>query len=150
MNPQQLANLHARCFTVPRPWSAAEFSAILETTGIFLCSRTQGFLIGRMAGPEVELLTLAVDPVERRKGIARSLLQEFEKSAAYRGAQSAFLEVAEQNFSAILLYKNAGYAQLGSRKDYYKGLTGQKQAALVFSKKLHPNKQSKLPESSSF
>lgn len=119
MIPEQLATLHARCFAVPRPWHAAEFSALLETAGCFLLIRPVGFLLGRAIAGEAELLTLAVDPDARRRGTGRSLTQEFALAAKERGAKQMFLEVASDNLPAQFLYKSQGWEELGQRPDYY-------------------------------
>lgn len=87
--------------------------------------------MGRHAGPEVELLTLAVHPDARRKGIGRHLLAEFRAAAASRGAQEIFLEVTENNDAARGLYHWGGFFDVGIRKDYYAGSKGEKQTAIV-------------------
>jgi ribosomal-protein-alanine N-acetyltransferase len=120
MTPEALAALHRRCFdAAPRPWSAAEFAALLETPGTLLVTREGGFALGRLAGPEVEILTLAVDPAARRRGVATGLVSELEAAAAARGAREAFLEVASGNTAARALYARLGYAPTGLRRGYY-------------------------------
>jgi len=59
-DPESLARLHGACFTAPRPWSAAEFAALLASPGVILVSGAAGFARGRTAADEAELLTLAV------------------------------------------------------------------------------------------
>ena len=66
MTPKALAQLHAACFTTPRPWAADEFAALLATPGILLLTADDGFLLGRVAAGEAELLTLAIDPALHR------------------------------------------------------------------------------------
>ena len=136
MKPGELAVLHARCFTTPRPWLENEFADLLASGQVFLCTRAKGFLIGRIAGPEAELLTLAVDPDHRRLGIGRKLVDEFEETALGRGAGQAFLEVSSANVPAITLYKTMGYREVGYRKDYYALPSGQKISALVLTRDL--------------
>ena len=98
MTPGALAALHARAFTdAPRPWSAAEFAALLAAASTLLVARGEGFALGRVAGPEAELLTLAVDPGARRRGLGRALVGAFEATAAARGAEEVLLEVAVTN-----------------------------------------------------
>ncbi|WP_136648707.1 GNAT family N-acetyltransferase [Paracoccus aeridis] len=119
MSPADLAALHARCFTHPRPWSADEIAAIASLPGAFLLVRPRAFLIGRTAADEAELLTLAVDPGARRQGLGRALVQEFDAVAAMRGAARGFLEVASDNAAAQALYAAAGWARTGRRRGYY-------------------------------
>ena len=136
MTPADLAAIHAACFTVPRPWSAAEFSDLLKSRNIFQCDLPAGFALGRIAGPEAELLTLAVLPDAQGKGLGRYLVRVFETESRLRGASEAFLEVAIGNDSAIHLYRTEGYRKSGIRKDYYDGPNGAKVTCLVMRKDL--------------
>jgi ribosomal-protein-alanine N-acetyltransferase len=70
---------------------------------------------------EAELLTIAVDPAHRRQGLGRTLVEAFLAEARQRGAETAFLEVAEDNTAARTLYTAAGFTQTGRRKGYYRG-----------------------------
>ena len=120
MTPKALAALHARCFPAhPRPWSAAEFSDLIGNRLNFLLIRPQGFLLGRVVADEAELLTLAVAPEARRRGVGRALLAEFAHTSHARGAREAFLEVASDNAPAIALYASADWQRAGTRRGYY-------------------------------
>jgi ribosomal-protein-alanine N-acetyltransferase len=138
VTPKQLAEIHAECFTLPRPWSESEFLDLLRSRNIFQCTVPVGFGLGRVAGPEAELLTLAVRPPDQGKGYGRQLLREFEAEAILRGATEAFLEVVVENDAAIHLYRSEGYADAGLRKDYYDGPKGTKASCLILRKLLGP------------
>jgi len=76
-----------------------------------------GFLVTRQTTPgEREILNLAVDPAQRRRGAASALLQ------AERGREKTewFLEVRASNKGAILLYQKAGFRVAGRREAYYR------------------------------
>lgn len=119
MTPDAMAAIHAACFTVPRPWSAAEIAQIIGDRHAFVLNEAAGFLIGRVVADEAELLTLAVAPNARRQGIARRLVAGFVDEAQRRGADQAFLEVEAGNTAAIALYMATGFAESGRRKGYY-------------------------------
>ncbi|AUH32440.1 GNAT family N-acetyltransferase [Paracoccus tegillarcae] len=119
MSPDALAELHRRCFDVPRPWTAAEFAGLLQGPHAFLLNRPNGFLLGRVVADEAELLTLAVAPEARRHGIGAALTRDFSSSARKRGAAEAFLEVAANNHPAIALYQAQGWQNVGRRPGYY-------------------------------
>lgn len=137
MTPEDLATLHARCFTTPRPWSAVEFNDFLADPLIFLLVEGDaGFLLGRAVAGEAELLTLAVVPEARRRGLARRLVNRFLYQAQLRGADSAFLEVADDNEAARTLYAGAGFVRAGRRRGYYAGPDGQDHDALVLRRSL--------------
>ncbi|TJZ90460.1 GNAT family N-acetyltransferase [Paracoccus gahaiensis] len=116
---QALALLHARCFTRPRPWSAAEFDSLIALPGCFLLTLPQGFLLGRTVADEAELLTLAVAPEARRAGLGRRLIASFAGRARQMGAATAFLEVAADNPAARGLYAGTGWVEAGTRRRYY-------------------------------
>jgi ribosomal-protein-alanine N-acetyltransferase len=76
-----------------------------------------GFLVARQTAPgEREILNLAVDPFQRRRGVARALLQ----AELGRGKNQWFLEVRASNKGAIELYQNAGFRVAGRREAYYR------------------------------
>jgi len=120
MTPEDMAALHARAFAGQgRAWSAAEFSDLLASPVVFAVGNARGFALGRVIADEAEVLTIATDPKAQRRGVARACLATFERTAAKRGARSAFLEVADDNTAARRLYSVAGYMQAAVRKGYY-------------------------------
>jgi [ribosomal protein S18]-alanine N-acetyltransferase len=139
MTPEALAALHALAFTdTPRPWSALEFEAPLQQPSTLIVDRPGGFALGRIAGPEAELLTLAVHPEARRGGLASELLRRFDAAAAGRGAEEVLLEVAVTNAPARALYGRLGYAPAGRRAGYYVRAAAPPVDALVLRKRLGP------------
>ncbi len=119
MTPADMAALHARCFTRPRPWSESEFRDMASLPGAFLLTCPTGFLMGRTVADEAELLTLAVDPAARRAGTGRALVTRFAAGARTRAATRAFLEVASDNPAALALYESTGWRATGRRRGYY-------------------------------
>lgn len=136
MTPEQLEAIHEAAFTQTRPWSASEFSSFLESPLCFLVTNDESFALGRVIGPEAELLTLAVHPVTQGKGLGRICLEQFERTAQIRGAEESFLEVAADNAPAISLYKTSGYSQISHRQNYYETTDGTRRDALIFRKSL--------------
>jgi len=120
VTPSALATLYASCFPESRPWRAAEFAALLARPETVLQGHPKGFALGRVIAKEAELITLAVAPEARRAGLGRALLARFEAEAAKRGAQRAFLEVAQDNHAALGLYRSANWRESGRRKAYYR------------------------------
>lgn len=121
-----LAELHKRAFD--RPWSAVEIARLLDNPTTFaLLSRAgpaQGFIMAWAAAGDAEILTVAVVPEARRKGVATALVNAASVAALVRGAAAMHLEVAEDNDGARLLYAKLGYRQVGARPAYYPGAGG--------------------------
>ncbi|MDI9619748.1 MAG: ribosomal protein S18-alanine N-acetyltransferase [Candidatus Nezhaarchaeota archaeon] len=78
-----------------------------------------GYVVGAREGRYGHVLSIAVKPKWRRKGIGvalmKRLLEEF-KSSLLEGAR---LEVAVSNYAAIALYESLGFKKLGVKKRYY-------------------------------
>jgi ribosomal-protein-alanine N-acetyltransferase len=131
MTPAEMAQIHAASFSQPRPWSETEFADLIAAPNCNVLTADQGFAIIRIAGPEAELLTIAVAPAARRSGIARHLLARAIDHAKVQNCEDMFLEVVANNQPAIALYTTSGFNQLAIRKDYYNGPKGAKSSALV-------------------
>lgn len=136
MTPAELADIHARNMSHPRPWSADEFARLLAARECFVVSETDGFALCRVAGHDAELLTIVVESASRRNGVGRRLMRGFEAEAAARGAIQSFLEVAEDNVAALGLYADLGYAPADRRPEYYRTPDGQRVDAVVLSRRL--------------
>ena len=137
---QRLAQLHAQGFY--RGWPVADFVAFLAdsaTPAYVACDarrRIAGFALIRLVADESELLTIAVDPKWRGKGVGRALLQAVFADLMLSPARKMFLEVDEQNLPAIALYKRLGFATMSARKGYYPRPDGTAATALVMSRDL--------------
>lgn len=126
---QALADLHAGAFDAP--WSAAAFADLLGQAGVFLEGDADGFVLIRTVADEAEILTLAVRPAARRKGLGARLLRDATVRAAAIGATRVFLEVAEDNAPARALYGALGFEAAGRRPRYYPRADGPAADALL-------------------
>lgn len=94
------------------PASYLDYECSVAASG----GRVAGFLVVRQIAPdEREILNLAVDPAERRQGVARKLLE----TELQRAKNHWFLEVRASNSAAIKLYESAGFRMAGRRDSYY-------------------------------
>lgn len=78
-----------------------------------------GFVIYWLVHDELHVLNVAVASEERRRGVARALLEEMTERGRLGGAVLATLEVRRSNRPAIRLYESLGYRQVGVRPNYY-------------------------------
>ncbi len=117
-----LAALHAAAFR--RGWSEDEFERLLLDPTVIAHRalagrRLAGFIISRLAGGEAEILSVAVAPARRGRGLAKALLDLHLRRLAGLGAKAVFLEVDEDNAPARRLYAGARFRAVGRRPGYY-------------------------------
>jgi [ribosomal protein S18]-alanine N-acetyltransferase len=128
------AALHARCFDPP--WSAADFRNFAEApvySGLLAWRGEElaGLLIVMTVGAEIEILTLAVAPEARRRGVGSAILRHFLNDAAAAGMEALFLEVGEANCAARALYEACGFRAIGVRPGYYQTRDGTENATIM-------------------
>jgi len=115
-----LAAIHRVAFPPHEAWDDGAIALQLVLPGSFaLIALSGGMLLGRVAADEAEVLTLAVVPAARRRGVASALLQAGMATARERGAAALFLEVSAGNTQAQALYAATGFAEVGRRANYY-------------------------------
>jgi [ribosomal protein S18]-alanine N-acetyltransferase len=134
-----LAALHAVAFR--RGWSEDEFERLLLDKAVIahraMIGRTlAGFILSRLAGGEAEILSVAVAPSRRGRGLARKLLDLHLRRLAGLGATAVFLEVDEDNAPARRLYDRARFRDVGRRPAYYARGTQPPANALVLRRDL--------------
>jgi [ribosomal protein S18]-alanine N-acetyltransferase len=117
-----IAALHAASFR--RGWDESEVHRLLVDHAVVahrvvIRRTTVGFIISRLAADEAEILSIAIAPARRGRGLSRSLLDLHLRSLAGRGARAALLEVDEHNAPACRRYSGAGFRQVGRRQAYY-------------------------------
>jgi ribosomal-protein-alanine N-acetyltransferase len=129
-----LAVLHAAGGS-DEPWPAEALATLLASPGVYGLiagdGGGQGFILCRTAADQAEVLTLAVVPDQRRRGIGGRLLAAGLIQAAAAGARTMFLEVAEDNPAALALYAAAGFLVVGRRPGYYRRGAGAVAAAVL-------------------
>ena len=119
-----IAALHAASFR--RGWAEDEVYALLADKAVIghraMVRRAMvGFVISRVAADEAEILSLAIAPAWRGRGLSRPLLDFHMRALAGRAVCAIFLEVDEHNAPALRLYGGAGFRQVGQRRGYYAG-----------------------------
>lgn len=115
-----LAAIHRAAFPRAESWSRDVMLLQLEVPSTFgLVHSLGGVILGRVAADEAEILTLAVDPEQRRRGIGSALLRAAMDRAASLGAVAMFLEVAVTNKAARAMYAAHGFTEAGVRRHYY-------------------------------
>ena len=130
----RLAQLHAESF--PSPWTENALRELLRTPGTFAFACEDGFIVVRAAADEAEILTLAVRPLHRRRGLGKVLVSTAAEHAHRLGSKCLFLEVALSNAPALKLYESLGFGEVGRRKAYYAVNPGKYDDALILQSNL--------------
>ena len=134
-----LAELHAAAFR--RGWSEDEFERLLLDRNVIAHRATvgralAGFILSRLAGGEAEILSVAVTPARRGRGLARKLLDLHLRRLAGLAVTAVFLEVDEDNAAARALYGRARFRDVGRRPAYYARNGAPPASALVLRRDL--------------
>jgi len=121
------------------PWSEKTFKSCIggRYFGFSLTVKEVlvGFYIGEYVAGEATLMDVCVTPEHQGNSFGRFLLEHFFKKAKSMGGEQAFLEVRAKNISALMMYINQGFSEIGRRTGYYPSNVGYEDA-IVMKKKL--------------
>ncbi|NNE38911.1 MAG: ribosomal protein S18-alanine N-acetyltransferase [Gammaproteobacteria bacterium] len=118
------------------PWSRKIF---LDCLRVGYCSWVlqsgheciDAYGIMSVAVGECHILNLCVHPRSQRRGFGNSLLSHMLDAARKYNANIAFLEVRPSNQAARQLYLDAGFNDVGMRRDYYPAQGGREDAIIM-------------------
>jgi ribosomal-protein-alanine N-acetyltransferase len=134
----EIAALHAQLFDPA--WNAASIVEAIEhpASASFIAQIRDprllaGFVIGRIAADEAEILSIGVAPEWQRRGIGRQMVGGLVRAARRAEVSRLFLEVAGDNVAAGALYLSLGFKPAGGRKDYYKRAGGENVDAVILA-----------------
>lgn len=117
-----IAALHAASFR--RGWGEDEVYRLLTDSAVIahravIRGALTGFIMSRLAAGEAEILSVAIAPARRGRGLSRPLLDFHLRTLAGCAVGAVFLEVDEHNAPACRLYARAGFVEVGRRRGYY-------------------------------
>ena len=129
-----MASVHAQAFDAP--WDEAGMATMFSGAGayafVMVDGDPTGMVLCRAIGGEAEVLTLAVPPWARRRGVGAALMTAAMDEARARDAAVMFLEVDVGNEAAVTLYERLGFFRAGLRKAYYdRGVDGRADALVM-------------------
>ena len=128
----RLYEIEKECFS-EEAFTKEQLSQLLDDYNtVSLIARVQdkiaGFVIGMIhierSTLRGHILTIDVGSAYRRKGIGTLLMDEIESIFRQKGVKASFLEVREDNTSAINLYLKLGYMIMGKLDNYYGKIHG--------------------------
>lgn len=92
-----------------------------------------GSVMARQVADEGEILTIAVEPGHRRRGLGLQLLDAALAQMAAAGVGTVWLEVRTSNVAARMMYLGSGFVAAGVRRGYYRRPT---EDALILKREL--------------
>jgi len=108
------------------PWTRGMFESELDIAargyarGVERLGSLIGYIFAIFIPDEAHIGNLAVDPTERRVGIAQRLLDELVRDAAEAGVRRLTLEVRASNNAARKFYYKNEFIDIAIRKNYYR------------------------------
>ena len=110
--------------SLPQPWSEPVWREELASVfAVYLVlqrgSDVSGFVGVKRVAEEAHVMTLAVPPGSRRRGLGRALVLAAFADPALAGVRRVYLEVRPSNAAARALYDSLGFRETGRRKNYY-------------------------------
>jgi [ribosomal protein S18]-alanine N-acetyltransferase len=117
-----ISAVHSRSFR--RGWDEDEIRRLLLDRNVVaqrmtLGPKLTGFILSRCAAGEAEILSVAIAPGWKGRGLSRQLLDLHLRRLAGIGVRSVYLEVGQSNTPACRLYRRAGFREVGRRQGYY-------------------------------
>ncbi len=121
----RLVRLDSTCFPEGVAFSSRDFTRYLTVDNSvgFLFEEGQqlvGFTLAVWRDKVGEIVTIDVDPQQRRKGFAMRLLDRIEQRLADVGVHYVLLHVDVHNDAAARLYKKRSYERVGRQPKYYR------------------------------
>lgn len=119
----------------PFPWTHGIFRDCLRAGYAAWVLQRGGEIIGygvlSVAADEAHVLNLCIATQAQRAGHGRRLLRSLLKLARGHGAHRVYLEVRPSNPTAIALYDDEGFNEIGRRPRYYPAKQGREDAIVM-------------------
>lgn len=105
-------------------WSRVEINNLIKKKGFYSSifieqKRIEGFGIFLNAGNFLDLYSLFVSPMYRKRGIATTIIECAVNHCKKNNLVKIVLEVNEKNIKALNFYINKSFTMTGRRKNYY-------------------------------
>ena len=117
------------------PWTRGNFTDSLSSDSI--CQVYEdglnllGYVVLMPAVDEIQLLNISIAREHQRKGLGRKLLDMAIKLAHDMRMCRMLLEVRPSNVAALVLYRGAGFREIGLRRGYYLADNGREDAIVM-------------------
>ena len=108
----------------PSPWSLHTLMSEIENPishfwALIMGKLLSGYICFWMFDREIQLMSVAIHPHDRGKGLGHYLLKEMIETGISKGIQQIWLEVRPSNLVAKELYERLGFEEAYRRPRYY-------------------------------
>lgn len=131
MSLEQLTELYQQCF--PDKNAEAEIQSIASDFKFEILDSSAFIIYNVISEDEAEIFDLGTIPEKRQTGLAQKLIENTIAKLKSNKIRILYLEVSENNISAMALYNKCGFEKYNIRKDYYK--SGDKRINAILMKK---------------
>lgn len=119
---KSVSELENECFS--KPWSEASIEEELyNNNALFLVAKLNDRIVGYIGMhiilDEGYITNIAVNLASRHMGVGKSLLKYVCDYATANNFTFVTLEVRKSNIAAINLYRQFGFKEVGTRKNFY-------------------------------
>lgn len=121
-----MLDIEQAAFADAQPWTAqtwwSELAGMPEHRTYVAASdtgRVVGYAGARWADDVGDVMTVAVHPAQRRRGIGGLLMDSLLDEATRRRIREVTLEVRDGNAAALALYAAHGFVAVARRRGYY-------------------------------
>ena len=132
---ENIVRIEHECFG-PEAYPSTTFIDLLRLYGDFFFvaeagGEVVGYISGIAMGERGHIVSMAVSPRHRRRGLGWALLSKLLDRFRKAGVKTVSLEVRIDNHAAISLYRKAGFRRVGVVKKYYSNGTDALLMALI-------------------
>lgn len=129
----EVMQIESACY--PFPWTHGIFRDCLRVGYscwlIEQAEKVVAYGIMSSAVGEAHILNICVDSSMRRRGFGRAIIEHLIDLSKRHGNEMCLLEVRPSNISAVSLYRDLGFNEVGTRKDYYPDDDGREDAIIL-------------------